>query len=185
VFGRFLPRIVFCLVPVALAAVALGAPTAAPDNGAQDSAVGPGQFIFPCATGEETDSLSAHVPTGRAVTPGTGQPAAGGTFNASIPQSTAAACGVTASHLVAKFDCLRVSPGSPQGLADLAAHVMDASGLYAGIGAEISVSVSDTGESGAPDGEVFAHTSGPCIFSSSGFPKFLVNHGNFNIRSGG
>jgi hypothetical protein len=158
---------------------------AASGDGAQDRAVGGAQFIYPCAAGEETDSLSAHVPTGTAVTPGVAQSGAGGTFNASIPQSTADACGTSLTHLVAKVDCLRVDAGSPPGTADLTASVTEASGAYAGVGPEISISVSDSGTSTVPDAEVFAHTSGPCVFTTTFDTKFLVNHGQFSVSSGG
>jgi hypothetical protein len=168
----------------AVALLALGASSALSDGGAQDRAVGAGQFIYPCPAGEETDSLSAHVPTGTAITPGIAQVAAGGTFNAAIPQSTANACGVPASHLVAKVDCLSVGAGSPPGTADLTAHVIDESGSYAGFGPEISVSVTDTGTSGVPDSEVFASTAAPCVFSSATASQFPVNHGNFTVSSG-
>jgi hypothetical protein len=181
---RYLMRGGFVVLSTA-ALLAFGASSALSDGGAQDRAVGAGQFIYPCPAGEETDSLSAHVPTGTAVTPGIAQVGAGGTFNAKIPQSTADACGVPATHLVAKVDCLSVSAGSPPGTANLTAHVIDASGTYAGLGPEISVSVTDSGTSGVSDSEVFASTAAPCVFSSATAPQFPVNHGNFIVSSGG
>jgi hypothetical protein len=91
-------------VVLAMVAAAGVVVSTAASNGGQDFAVGGGQFVYPCAAGEETDSISAHVPSDTPVTPGTAQPDAGGTFNATIPQSSATACGVAAAQLVAKVD---------------------------------------------------------------------------------
>jgi hypothetical protein len=169
-------------VVLAMVAVAGAVVSTASSSGGQDVAVGGAQFVYPCAAGQETDSLSAHVPTGTAVTPGTAQPTAGGTFNATIPQSSAAACGSVATQLVAKVDCVRVSAGSPPGTADITAQVIKATGAYATQGPEISISVTDSGTNSG-DSEVFAHSPAPCVFTSHVFGQFPVHHGNFNIHS--
>jgi hypothetical protein len=110
------------------------------------------------------------------------QPGASGTFNAQIPPSPA--CGNETSHLRSKVDCVRVTPGSPPGTADLTAHVTESSGEFTGYGPEISISVSDAGSSDDPDGEVFANTTGPCSFTTSAGDVFLADRGNFTVRSG-
>jgi hypothetical protein len=171
----------------------LSQPAAAPadpSSPGQDVAVGGGQILFSdfgaCLGGPGPApinfSLSAHVPTGTPVTPGTAQLGAGGTFNASAPESTAIACGTQQQRFVAKVDCLQVSANSPPGTADLTATVTQSQGAGTfPVGTELSVSVAD---SGTNVGDMLGDrsTDSPCSFDSTA--SIPISHGNITVRSG-
>jgi hypothetical protein len=156
-----------------------------PGSGSQDHAVGGGNIVFPCPPfiARESFSLSAHVPSGTPVTSGTPQPKAGGTFNLSSPQSTATACGSEPGHLVAKIDCLQVSPDSPPGSATATAKITKSTGVFAPspVGSELSIHVTDSGTNTGDTLEATG-TFGPCdLLPVVGDP---IDRGNINIRSG-
>jgi hypothetical protein len=150
-------------------------------NRAHDFAVGGGQLLlgpFGLCTARENFAFNAHVPAGTAVTPGTAQPGAGGTYNQTRP----AGC-LGSGQLVAKVDCLEVTPStSGGGVAFLTAKVTRSTFVGISVGDEISSRVTDSGTSvGDTLGD--ALTTSPCTFVQS--PSiFPVVQGNITIKSG-
>jgi hypothetical protein len=156
--------------------------------GSHDIAVGGGQMFSLCGdpTTPMNFALSAHVPTGTPpVSGGAEQPGAGGTFNATIPESARPSC--QPGRLVAKVDCLVVAANpSGGGIADVTARIVEATGTFRFAfgppGGHVYIQAVDGGSEDGDAIDIRSALPEPCDFFSP-FPRPL-ERGNLIVRSG-
>jgi hypothetical protein len=146
-------------------------------NGPHDFAVGGGQYMTSCQL--TNFSFSAHVPADTAATPP--QPGAGGTFNISVPATSA--CG-EGSYTV-KIDCVSVSGNTAQ-FTGLGLNSHGTGPFFAAKGVEVAVTAVDNSATNTPDELTFeggiGPVTGPCDFDSSGAFLTPITHGNISVH---
>jgi hypothetical protein len=147
-------------------------------NGPHDFAVGGGQYLTSCQL--TNFSFSAHVP---ANTPATApQPGAGGTFNISVPATSA--CG-EGSYTV-KIDCVSVSGNRADFTGPIThTHGTGGGGFFGADGVEVAVTAFDNTplapDQLSPEGGI-GPVSGPCDFLGDVLGVAPIMRGNISVH---